>query len=159
MCSVLVTLIFGYMMMVVMKRKVRIISGETFGRRYLLENFLIEFTRDTIRSSVLHETFWICSLLDRHQRGLSVHSSLCLCPMVNLMDRGMRLAIILLFQIILSRKKYRGFFYLGFKALEQAQSSSRYGLSVCCFDLAVVFSTTGGLSCDCCYLSAFIFVD
>jgi hypothetical protein len=43
---------------------------------------------------------WICSLLDRHQLGLLVHFSLCLCPMVNLMDREMRPAITPPFQII-----------------------------------------------------------
>lgn len=42
MCSVHVTLIFGSMMMVVMKRKVRTISEETFGRRYVLKNSWFE---------------------------------------------------------------------------------------------------------------------
>lgn len=42
MCSVHATLIFGSMMMVVMKRKVRTISGETFGRRYVLKNSWFE---------------------------------------------------------------------------------------------------------------------
>lgn len=38
MCNVHVTPIFGSMMMVVMRKKVRTISGETFGRRYVVDN-------------------------------------------------------------------------------------------------------------------------
>lgn len=38
MCNVHVTPIFGSMMMDAMRKKVRIISEEIFGRRYVLEN-------------------------------------------------------------------------------------------------------------------------
>lgn len=38
MSNVHVTPIFGSMMMVVMRKKVRTISGETFGRRYVMKN-------------------------------------------------------------------------------------------------------------------------
>uniref|UniRef100_A0A2P2MUJ0 Uncharacterized protein MANES_15G192700 n=1 Tax=Rhizophora mucronata TaxID=61149 RepID=A0A2P2MUJ0_RHIMU len=92
-CSAFLILIFGTMMMAVMKRKAKIISEETFGRR--------------------------------HQHNLSVDFSPCLCPVDSLMDREMSQAIILLFQTIWSRDKYRNFFYLAAKALEPALFLSR----------------------------------
>lgn len=49
MCNVHVTPIFGSMMMVVMRKKVRTISGEIFGRRYVMENS-VDFLCPYIRS-------------------------------------------------------------------------------------------------------------
>lgn len=48
MCSVLVIHTFGFMMMVVMRRKVKIISEETFGRRYLPTKYFLVGTFDVV---------------------------------------------------------------------------------------------------------------
>lgn len=87
---------------------------------------LIKICTKRIFGLWIFDTFRIFSLLDRQQHGLSVPCSLCLCPMVNLMDQEMRLVIIPLWQIIGSRKGFRSCFFLGFMALGPAQFSSRY---------------------------------
>ena len=94
-----VTLTFGFMMMVVMRKKVRITSGETSGRRYVLSNSLLSQNLYWIMA-ILCDAFWICYLLDRQQHGLSVACSLCLYFMVNRRGIEMRLAIIQPYQII-----------------------------------------------------------
>lgn len=121
MCSVHVTLIFGSMMMVVMRKKVKITLEETSGRRY------VKYEQPQLCHGY-SDVIWIWLLLYRQQLVLSVPCSLCLCSMVNLKEQEKRSAIILLFQLISSRKEPRNFFYLGFKALEQAPSSSRFGI-------------------------------
>lgn len=87
-------------------------------------------------------------MLDRQQHGLPVPCSLCQCPMVNPMGLEMRLAIIQLLQIIKSRKGFRSFFFLGFKALGPAPFSSRYGLLICCFLWGHVFSHSFSSNCN-----------
>lgn len=87
---------------------------------------LLTWTFSVLDPRNLYETAWLCFLLVRHQHGLFVPCSLCLCPIINLLEQEMSLAIIQRFQIIWSRKKFRSFFFLDFKALEPALSLSRY---------------------------------
>ena len=122
MCNVPVTLIFGYMMMVAMRKKVKIIFGVTFGKRQPKE---VDLGLSYSVSTCWFLNIYIC-LLYRHLHGLSAPCSRSPYLLVSPMDRGMNLAIILLLQIIQSKKGFRSYFYLDLKVPEQALFSSRY---------------------------------
>lgn len=128
MCNVLVIPIFGSMMMVDMRRKDKTISGEIYGKRYVSGKCTIQPAESTLSSeSFTKHHKYDCA---RHLHVLSAPCSLFLYPKVSLMDRRMRLAIILLYQIIQSRKKFRSFFWLDYKVLGPALFSNRQHIKI-----------------------------
>lgn len=122
--NALVIPIFGCMMMVGMRRKVKIISEEISGKRYVQEYL---WDMHSNYSGMPMESFYkhFGSNDSRLQLDSSAPCSLCLYLKVSLMFIGMRLATIQLYQIISSRKGSRSFFYLDSKALGPALFSSR----------------------------------